>query len=392
MSGKYASVLAVAGARRLIVSALLGRLPQGMSGLSILLLVRDRSGSFALAGSAVGAFALATAAAAPVQGALVDRLGRTRVLLPDAVGQALVLVALVLAAGAHVAGAVLVVLAALAGALLPPIAPCVRALWREVVADPGVLETAYALDAVTQEMIWITGPLVVAVVIGLAAPSAAVLLQGGVCVAGTLLFISSPLSRGRPQPITHRRGSALASPGLRALLAPVALTGFGLGAIEVGLPALALHVGSRQASGVLLSLWSAGSLVGGLWYGSRDWHSPLAARYRGLLLAAVLCTAPLIAARSLPAGLVLCVLAGMSIAPVFSCQYSLVGRLARAGTETEAFTWVSAALIGGLACGSAAGGSVASGGVGAPFALACAAAVLSAALAVLGRHRIEAAA
>jgi predicted MFS family arabinose efflux permease len=391
MPARLASVLVVPGVRRLIVSALLGRLPQGMSGLSILLLVRDRTGSYALAGVAVGAFALATAAAAPAQGALLDRLGRTRVLPPCALAQALVLVALVVAARERTGGVVLIALAGLAGALLPPIGPSVRALWREVIADPAVLEAAFALDAITQEAIWITGPLVVAIVIGISSPATAILALGSFGVTGTLLFVASPLVYGRPTPEPGRRGSALASPGLRALLAPVALTGFGLGAVEVGLPALALHAGSRQASGVLLSLWSVGSMVGGVWYGSRDWHSPLSARYRRLLLAAVACTAPLIAARSLMAGLVLCVLAGMSIAPVFSCQYLLVGRVARAGTENEAFTWVSAALVGGIALGSAAGGAVvASAGVGAPFALSCAAAALSAALALLGRRQIEA--
>jgi predicted MFS family arabinose efflux permease len=75
-------------------------------------------------------------------------------------------------------------------------------------------------------------------------------------------------------------------------------------------------------------------------------------------------------------------LAGVTIAPVFSCQYALVGHSASAGSETEAFTWVSAALIGGLAVGSAIGGAViAQAGVSAPFVLSCAATMLAALLA-----------
>ena len=65
---------------------------------------------------------------------------------------------------------------------------------------------------------------------------------------------------------------------------------------------------------------------------------------------------------------------------MFSCQYALVGRAVSPGSETEAFTWVTAALVGGLAAGSAAAGAVIeTGGVGAPFALSC----LATALAVL---------
>jgi predicted MFS family arabinose efflux permease len=124
-------------------------------------------------------------------------------------------------------------------------------------------------------------------------------------------------------------------------------------------------------------------MAGGLWYGSRNWHSPLARRYRVLLVVAFLCTTPLIAARSIPAGVVCAVLAGLTIAPVFTCQYALVGRSVSAGSETEAFTWVSAALIGGLALGSAIGGAViAAGGVSAPFVVAGLATMFAALLAV----------
>jgi MFS family permease len=93
--------------------------------------------------------------------------------------------------------------------------------------------------------------------------------------------------------------------------------------------------------------------------------------------------APLIAARTLPEGLAGAVLAGLVIAPVFSCQYALVGQAVPSGVETEAFTWVSSALVGGLAAGSAlGGGAVSAGGVGAPFVLAVAAMGLAAASAL----------
>jgi predicted MFS family arabinose efflux permease len=163
-----------------------------------------------------------------------------------------------------------------------------------------------------------------------------------------------------------------------------------LGATEVGLPSLALHAGSRPASGLLLALWSLGSMTGGLWYGARVWRSSLTRRYQVLLALAVICTAPLIAARSIPAGAVCSFLAGVTIAPVFSCQYALVGRSVTAGSETEAFTWVSSALIGGLAVGSAVGGAVIGpGGVSAPFLVSCLATVLAALLAVGFRTRVR---
>ena len=385
MVSQYRTVLAVPGAARLFATALLARLSQGMAPLAVLLLVRGATHSYAAAGLAVGAAAFATAGCAPLLGRLVDRFGRRRVLAPVAVTQAVMYGLLVAAAASHAGAPALIGLAALAGALLPPIAPVARVLLREVFDDAAVRETAYSLDAVTQEVIWISGPLAVALLIAIASPEVAVALLGAVCLTGTTLFLRSRLvrfSRAAPTAPTERT-TALASRELRALLAPVALTGTGLGAIEVGLPALALHAGSRPASGLLLALWSLGSLAGGLWYGSRTWRSPLTRRYRMLLGLAVISTLPLIGARSISAAVMCSLLAGVTIAPVFTCQYALVGRSVSAGSETEAFTWVSAALIGGLAAGSAIGGAViAPAGVSAPFVISCLATMLAALLAV----------
>jgi MFS family permease len=379
----YRSVLSKPGAAGLFATALVARLPQGMAPLAVLLLVRGATHSYAAAGLAVGAQAFATAAGAPVLGRLVDRFGRLRVLGPAVVCEAMMYALLVVAAEAHGAAVVLIVVAALAGAFMPPVAPVVRAMLGEVFEDPVVRERAYSLDAVSQEVLWTTGPLFVAVMIAASSPEVAVVVIAAIGLAGATLFLRSPLVRSAGATTEHtRRGSALASRELRALLGPVALTGAGLGAIEVGLPSLAIHAGSRPASGVLLALWSIGSMIGGLWYGSRVWRSSLTHRYRVLLGLAVLCTLPLIAARSIPAGLVCSLLAGVTIAPVFSCQYALVGRAVSAGTETEAFTWVSAALIGGLAAGEAIGGAViAPAGVGAPFVISCVATLFAALLA-----------
>ena len=145
MLSKYRPVLTLPGAPRLFASALLARFPQGMAPLAVLLLVRGATHSYAAAGLAVGAEALATAAAAPVLGRIVDQVGRRRVLAPLAGGQAVVYVLLVVAADAHAGVPVLVVLAGLGGALLPPVAPVVRVLLREVFEDPAVRETAYSL-------------------------------------------------------------------------------------------------------------------------------------------------------------------------------------------------------------------------------------------------------
>jgi MFS family permease len=362
-----------------------------MFSLAILLFVRERTGSFLAGGFAVGAFTLAGALMSPVQGAAVDRLGQSRVLVPAAIGQGALLMAFVFVVRGGAPVVAIVAVAALAGVILPPISACIRALWPEVAPDAEALDTAYALDAITQEIIYTLGPLLVGAVAVLLSPTASVLLCVTLTVTGTIFFAASALSRRWRGALHERsRGGALASSGLRTLLGSAVFGGVVVGAAEVGLPALAVHLGSRGSAGVLLALFSLGSMLGGLIYAARSWRLSIGSRYTAILLGVEISMAPLIAVHSLPAGLLFSAVAGLGVAPMLSCQFSLVGALAPMGTTTEAFTWHRAATVSGIAGGSALGGAlVDAAGGSAAFALGCTGAALAAVLAVLGRRRIE---
>jgi MFS family permease len=393
MIARYRALFSTPGVSRLLISSVVGRLPSGMFSLAILLFVHSTTDSFLAAGVAVGAFSLAGALIGPLLGAQVDRHGQTRVLLGAALAQAGLLVALVLVGvenPAHPLVAATVALAALAGGALPPIGGCVRALWSEV-AHGEELQTAYALDATTQETIWTLGPLLVGLTAGFVSPAAAVLLCAALTVAGALYFATSKLSRGwRADRRERTRGSALgASPNLRMLLYTVVLAGVVIGAVEVGLPALSVQQGARWSSGPLLALFSLGSMIGGLIYSARSWALEIGRRYSAILMAMAIAVAPLIVVHALVPVFALSVLAGLCLAPMISCQFSLVGALAPEGTVTEAFTWHRAATVAGMAGGSALGGSLidAHGPSGA-FALGCVGVAAAAGLAVVGRRRI----
>jgi hypothetical protein len=384
-------LFSVPGFARLLVSSVLGRMPSGMFSLAILLFVRAQTGSFLPAGLAVGAFTLSGAIMSPLLGGLVDRLGQPRVLLPCAVGQSALVVGFVLVLRTGVPLAAIVASAALAGALLPPVSGCVRALWSQVAPDAEALEIAYALDAISQELIYTLGPLSAGTTAVLLSPTFAVLLCAAVTLAGTALFATSIYSRGwRALGSERQPGGALGSGGLRTLLVSVLFAGVVIGAAEVGLPALAVHLGSRAWSGVFLALFSLGSMTGGVLYSARSFSSPVAGRYVTVLLAVEFSLTPLILVHSLVAALLFSAIAGLGVAPMLSCQFSLVGALAPAGTTTEAFTWHRGATVAGIAAGSALGGTLVQAiGVNASFALACTGAALAGMLAAFGRGRME---
>ena len=71
----YARILRTPGVAPVVFATLIGRLPIGISGLAILLYVREVTGSYAAAGAAAGALALGGGVGAPLQGRLVDRRG-----------------------------------------------------------------------------------------------------------------------------------------------------------------------------------------------------------------------------------------------------------------------------------------------------------------------------
>jgi MFS family permease len=384
--GNYGPVLAAPGARRLLFSSVAGRLPLGMT-LAILLLVRDSTGSFGAAGAVVGAYGIAASAGGPLIGRIVDRVGQARVLVPCAVVNAAALVGVVAAAQADAPQAVLVALGAAVGACLPPIAACVRVIWPDLVTKPQEREAAFALDAIVQELVWSTGPLLVGGTIALAGPSAAVLAMAAVTLGGTLWFVSAPAVRARGGHGTRTPGGALRAPGIPVLLVGSFGAGLGMGSIEVGLPGIAHDLHHTGASGALLALCSLGSLSAGVVFGLREWRSSLQARFAAMLIAAALVMTPLLFVGSLGEALVLAYISGFAWAPSLACAYALVGRLSPAGAMTEAFTWNGAAVGGGIAAGVAIGGVlVDAGGGDAAIAFGVGSCAI-AAVAIAGRRR-----
>ena len=113
------------------------------------------------------------------------------------------------------------------------------------------------------------------------------------------------------------------------------------GVLEVAIPAYTNASGMPQAGGLLFAVWSGGSIVGGLWYGGRDFTAPLGRQYAVLMGANVLGFASMLLAIG-PYTLGICLFfAGLFIAPATTVEGALVLRLAPANATTEAFTWSS---------------------------------------------------
>jgi hypothetical protein len=229
--GRYATVLRGTGAAGPLAAGVIGRLPLGMTGLAVLLLVRDATGSYAAAGAVSAAYALAFAVVSPARARTADRRGPVRILLLMGVLHPLVLLGMVLLADAGAGVAPLALAAVLAGGTVPPLGAVLRAMWPRLV-PASALPTAYALESVVVELCFVGGPLLVAGLTAASGPSAAVLAAGALTLVGTVLLVRTPVIRA----ITPVAASSpqllgpLVSPPVRGLLLGVLAVGAGFGA------------------------------------------------------------------------------------------------------------------------------------------------------------------
>jgi MFS family permease len=384
----YVAILRTPHARPLVLASLIGRLSSGTGPLALVLFVQDATGSFAHAGAASAATLLTNGLLAPVRGRLVDRFGQRRCLPPLAVSFAAALAGVVIVARPGPAGvAATVALAAAAGATVPPLSASMRVLWVSLVGRGPELQTAYALDAVLEEVLYVVGPLLAGALAVAVDPAAGLLAAAGLALVGTLGFVVSPLSWAWSGSQAGPAGWAgsMASRGMRTLALTLAGVGAAVGIWEIGVVAAARREGATPAAaGALLAVWATASAVGGLWYGARTWRSATGKRFLVLLALLALACAPMAAAPSLVALGAVVAVVGLVTAPLESSAFVLAAELAPPGTLTESATWVTTAMNVAAAAGIAVAGALVDR-AGVPFALliawGCATAALLVALA-----------
>jgi predicted MFS family arabinose efflux permease len=378
---RYTSLLSLHDVRATFLASLIGRLPIGITGLSVLLLVQSSSGSFAEAGSTTASYVAGLALVAPLLGRLIDRQGPRQILATCGALYPLLLILLVGSLAWGTATWASLLFAAAAGATYPPITVSLRTFLKQRLPDASSLSTAYSLESVAIETIFIVGPMIVAFFVAAASARIAVLFAAACAAAGTFLFLRSPaLKRWTHQP---PRASTLFGPlsvrGFRPLLAIVLTYSLAFGLVEIGVTGFAAEGGRPALAGLLLGLMSAGSVTGGLVYGSRAWHLPINRQFAlalALMGAGIL---PLAVLSGFWTFACFAAAAGVVMAPALTMQSILVTKTAQADSLTEAFTWSATALLAGVGLGFALGGAILQHAGSAAVLLAAAAASLSAA-------------
>lgn len=388
----YLSLLRIPGAARFSVSAAIGRLPMSMFGLGTVLLVKATTGQYGLAGFVSGAGSIGYAVCAPRIATLADRVGQRRVLRPLVALFAVSTIVFITCAELHAPVWALLLTGCIAGASMPSLGSMVRARWSTLLAGSPRLHSAFALESVVDEMIFVAGPAVVTLLATKVLPASGVSTAMVLCVVGTLLFAAQRRTEpphglrvdaagatdgarmevaradGRP------RWRGLAAPGL-ATLAPVYLfVGAMFAAIDLSTVDFAQVQGHKPLAGFILGTYALGSALGGLWYGSRTWRTPLKRRFMVTLAITVAGVATFWAQPNLVSLDLTMLVCGLTISPTLIAGYSLIEHQASDLRLTEAMTWLSSTISVGVAIGSSVAGQlvdVAGPRAGYAFAAGC---------------------
>ena len=369
----------------LIVLMNLGYLPVAMRHLLVVLLGHHNTGSFAAAGAASAACGIGLALTAPVAGRLLRRLGDRPVLLASGLGHLVALLGLAVATDPWV----FVAFAAGAGLSSPPVMGSGRARLAVVVPAPA-LGRAYALNAVAQELLYVGGPLVVTLSLLATGPAGALL---GFASVGTAALVATAFVIPRAPGDARRAAAPTPPPGratLRTLLGTHLAYTTCMGAMWVLVPAFAAAVGHPDQAGMLVAVWSAGSLVGGLLLARLGRPGTPGAAYLGLLGTLAVTSLALPLPRTVAQMAVVLAVFGLGLAPWLAVTDEILARATPAPRLAEAYGWLLTAGQLGTALGAATSGAVNDRfGNAAAFLVVGAALVLALATAVTRRRTLR---
>lgn len=332
----------------MLLAQLTARFPFGMLSITILLHVQQLYGNYTSAGIILAAESIGQAIAGPALSRLMGKLGMRRVLFVTTVicSALLVLIALTRLPLGWVTAIAFVI-----GLTTPPITSAVRTIYPKLVSGKQ-LPALFSLDASAQEIIWVLGPVVAVFVSVQIGTVWGLLIAAAFMFGGGVWFVLSPeVARVTLPPSRGRFGAVLASPTV--VIATVVNFCFvaSFAALEAGVVGAFGHGGIE--SGVILAIFSVGSILGGILIGHRAFTPwSMAVRTIIVLIGTAACLWSLH-----PVWLGICLFfAGFGVAPMFAALFTSVSATVRFSETAEAYAWVGTGMLVGVALGSAAAG------------------------------------
>jgi MFS family permease len=345
----YTDVLRTPGVIRIVGSQLLARFPFGMMTLVFVIHIQGISGSYALAGLAVGLETLGVAISGPLLGRFMVHFGVRRMLI---VAASITSMAMLTIGLAPIPVEAMVALCLVVGLSSPPVQSAVRTIYPSLVAKRS-MGTLYALDASLQEIIWVVGPVAATLLAASGSSSLGVVVMAVVQIGGAVWFASNPeISQiDLPKP-SRRLGGVLRQKIVRANVVIGGLLVGSFSGVEVGTVALF----DRGTAGLVIASLSIGSLLGGFALGHRARTKYALTRY--LFFVALGCILVYFAPTNPYWLATTWFIAGLCVAPALGLLGAIIGASVKSQDAPEAYGWVGTGQTAGYAIAAAATGFI----------------------------------
>ena len=391
MLSKYRQVFAGNSAWRFSTAGFIARLPISMVGIGVLMYVEAERGSYAIAGAVSGSIAIAAAIGGPLSSRLIDKLGQHRVLPIQILIIAISSIALVLLIPANVPAPYLFIFSIASGLAYPSIGALVRSRWTALLVSGPILLTAFSIESIIDELIFIVGPTIAAtasVKIHPAAPQVIAIFL----LAGGGLWLAS--MRSSEPPVNTQQGRTgkpvIFYNGLIYLWGVHIASGVFFGAVETSIIAYTKIAGKPIYGGIVIALWSFGSLIGGVVYGGMHFKSPLHKQLIVVSFLLVPATAAMVFVNSIFMLALLTIAAGIGVSPLLIASAAITQRRSPIGRTTEAIASMYAGIGLGFAIALAmAGWLIDNRGTSYAFALGALAALVTFAITIIGRNKFS---
>ncbi|CAB4715691.1 unannotated protein [freshwater metagenome] len=372
MFSAYSTLFKIPGAVKFSLAGLIGRMPISMDSLALIFIVVAASDSYAIAGALSATASIVMSIAMPYWSGVSDRIGQHALLIRVAPMKAIGIAAFILLVLNHAPTWTWFVSIIVAEASSVNLGGLVRRRWLHVLSpDPtttaedesnrDVVNTAYSLEALNDEFVFIVGPIIATACATSIAPAAG-LIAGLIFLSiGIPLFISqssteppaSPRFAKDPHPAVIRNKS------LQAIVFPIMFVGGFFGAMTIVTVAIADYYGHKSQSGLLLAIWASGSAVAAVINGAIKWRIPHASRFILFLFALTVLAIPLLFVHSIMALGIALFCNGFAIAPLIINAYGVAESSVPPEQITQTLSWVVAGMpLGGAMASALAGWSI----------------------------------
>jgi MFS family permease len=391
MLNRYRQVFAGNSAWRFSTAGFIARLPVSMVGIGILMYVEAERGSYTIAGAVSGSISIAAAIGGPLSSRLVDKLGQHRVLPIQILLIVLCSMALVVLIPSDVPAPYLFIFSIGSGLAYPSIGALVRSRWTALLVSGPVLLTAFSIESIIDELIFIVGPTIAATTSVKLHPAAPQIIAMFLLAGGGLWLASM---RSTEPPINKHQGKhgkpVILQNGLIYMWGVHIAIGMFFGAVETSIIAFTKLAGQPIYGGIVMAVWAFGSLLGGFVYGGLHFKSALHDQLIVVTLLLVPATAAMVFVESILMLALLSIAAGIGISPLLIASAAITQRRSPVGRTTEAIASMYAGIGLGFAFAAAmAGWLIDNRGTSYSFALGAFATLFTLAITLIGRNKFS---